>query len=342
MLAAFPFVQGSQVQLLAAVLVLGVFSGAAAGVSYALATRQGDGGAATVGVALGYVSSAPVVLAIEAGWRIGPACPWRKLLLLYSCTAAITCAALAAAASIIRRQQQEELAAALGMEQPLLDEAGRGRQAWLVEGSTASAMPAAAAGTSSQPAGHDALAAAELEDASSASRLPARAQPALLRSLWPAALSLGLSVGTSMLLFPLFTRFRSTGALGDMMLPVALFWVRAFADIAGRLLPKLCCAPPPAPRTLLTLAVARLLLLPLPMLRIAGLLPTALQSDGLLMAYVALQWLGSGAVNAWAFLLVPRMVASELAVQAAGVMTLVFNCACLGGLLLAVPLQLVL
>lgn len=313
-------------------LVLGVLSGAAASVSFALATRQGDGGAATVAVALGYVSSGPVVLAIEAGWRIGPTCPWHKLLLLYCCTAAITAAALAAAASIVRRQQEEELAGASGAEQPLLEEAPpeeavRGGAAWLEEGPSASAL---------QKAGP---AAAELEGTSAASRPPTRAQTALLRSLWPVALALSVSVGTSMLLFPLFTRFRSAGALGDMMLPVVLFWVRAFADIGGRLLPKLVRGPPPSPRALLSLAVARLLLLPLPLWRIAGSLPAPLQSDGLLMGYVAVQWLGSGAVSAWSFLLVPRMVAPELAVQAAGVMTLVFNCACLGGLLLAVPLQ---
>lgn len=330
-LLAFPFVQGHLLCLLGAVVALGVFSAAAAGSSYQLATQQDDGGSATVAVALGYVSSAPVVLLVEAGWRIGPLCPWHKVLVLYATVAAITAAALAAAMAIVRRQQpaQEPLV------EPLLHEWAQPEvHAWLAEGIAASSTAAAAAGARSNHVAVDDDDDSVLLDGGDA----AGVQRTLLTTLWPAAASLSISIATSMLLFPLFPHFRSSGAVGHTMLPVVLFWVRALADIAGRLLPKLASGPPPA-AAVLSVAALRLLLLPLPLLRIAGHLPAPLQSDWLLVAFVAAQWLAGGAVNVWAFLLLPRLVPAHLGPRAASVMTLTFNTSCLAGLLLAIPVQ---
>jgi hypothetical protein len=341
-LAAFPYAQGSMHHMLAAVSLLGIFSAAAAGSSYSIATQQGDDGNASVAVALGYVSPAPVVLLVESLWHMGSG-PWVMQLTLYWTVATVCAAALVAAVALARRQQRQEHAplkqppvAALeaSLETPMLEWNDR----WMAEGTTGAGTPAATAGGMS-PRHASTWCDDSLTDVDVMLDGSSMTGVAGMAGIWPAALALGLSVTTSMCLFPLFTRFRSSGALGDAMLPVWLFWMKAAADIVGRVLPKVLCGPPPRACVLVLLAVLRVLLLPLALLHIVGGLGSLLQSDWLLVAYVALQWLASGAVDSWAFQILPRLVPpAQLGTQAAS-LTLVFNTSCLLGLLLAIPVQ---
>ena len=67
---------------------------------------------------------------------------------------------------------------------------------------------------------------------------------ATARAVAPLALSLGSSVGGSVMLFPLFTVVRSSGRLG-CMLPQALFAARMLADVLSRIAARLRLPPLP-------------------------------------------------------------------------------------------------
>ena len=308
-LAAFPHLQGSLVQVLSAVAALGIASSIAFGTSYQLVSSHGS--SSTVGLTIGYVCSPPLVLLIEAALRLGPRCQWHEMRRLYGLVAAVPAAGLAVAvALLLQRRNADQQAQQLQprhREQQLAD----GREPLLQSASESGEFSVLLDGG---------------DGGSSVSVLAA----------WPAAASLALSVACSMFLFPFFTHFTSAGQFG-MLLPVVLFWVRCFADILGRLLPK-ALPHPPAPPLLLGLAALRLALLPLPLMYIHGSLP-ALRNDFLLAAYVALQWLLSGAINAWSYLSVPRLVPPSLAGPAAALISVTFNVACLAGLLLAIPFE---
>ena len=88
--------------------------------------------------------------------------------------------------------------------------------------------------------------------------------------------------------------------------------------------------------TLLFLAVLKVATVPLAFLYLAGDLP---QSDLAAAGYVALQWLLSGLITTGAMTLAPRLVSEPLARPAATLMSLYFLAACLGGVLLAIPLK---
>lgn len=312
MLAAFPHLQGSLVQVLGAVAALGVTSSIAFGTSYQMVS--GYGSSSTVGLTIGYVCSPPLVLLIEAALRLGPRCQWHEMRRLYGLVAAVPAGGLAVAVALLLqrrnadqcqhqqlqpRHREQQLA---DSREPLLQSASEsGELSVLLDGG----------GDAGGGSGSGVFA------------------------VWPAAASLALSIACSMFLFPFFTHFTSAGQLG-MLLPVVLFWVRCFADILGRLLPK--ALPCPTPSLLLALAALRLALLPLALMYIHGSLP-ALHNDFLLAAYIALQWLLSGAINAWSYLSVPRLVPPSLAAPAAAVISVTFNVACLAGLLLAIPFE---
>ncbi|KAL4452253.1 hypothetical protein ABPG75_007915 [Micractinium tetrahymenae] len=389
-LAALPLpaIQASLPRLLAAVAALGVASSVAFGCSYQLAGRCEP--SATVALTLGFVSSAPLVLVLEAALRLGPCCSAQQAAALYEAAAVVAGAGLAAALAVARQQrsysrQRLRLGASVALslprlQQPLLEtgqaaadpeaaapagglanhpdgngeEAATARTAEPALGSQAggssewapllrtgageaaidvgmSALSAAASPLARQLSGtSDDLLSNAAPDGSASSA------PATLAAVWPAAAALSLGVGASMFLFPFLTQLppRQLGA----MLPVVLFWTRCFADIAGRLLPRLCGGlGPPGRHALLALALLRVATLPLPLLYIAGRLPAFCYSDWLLVAYVAAMWLSSGALNVYAYLLVPRLVPPALTRRATSVMTLSFNAACLAGLLAAVP-----
>ena len=263
-----------------------------------------------MGLTIGYVCSPPLVLLIEAALRLGPRCQWHEMRRLYGLVAAVSAAGLAMAVALLLQRRNAGQQQPRHREQQLAD----GREPLLLSTSESGELSVLLDG------GDDG-------GGSSSSSVFAA---------WPAAASLALSVACSMFLFPFFTHFTSAGQFG-MLLPVVLFWVRCFADILGRLLPK-ALPHPPAPPLLLGLAALRLALLPLPLMYIHGSLP-ALRNDVLLAAYVALQWLLSGAINAWSYLSVPRLVPPSLAGPAAALISVTFNVACLAGLLLAIPFE---
>lgn len=354
-------------------------SSVAFGCSYQLAGRCGEG--ATLALTLGFVSSAPLVLALEAALRLGPCCTATEAAALYEAAAALAGGGLAAALAVARRQrsysqQRLQLGAAATLslpllQQPLLEaglpeaEADAAAEAGSVHGALGrrwagpepvpgGGVPAcqewapllsAGAGEAAIDMGMSVLSAAppplsrQLSGTSDdllGDTAPEGSAGAALAGVWPAAASLALGVGTSMFLFPFLTQLPSR-ELGPM-LPVVLFWTRCFADIAGRLLPRLCGGlGAPGGSALLALAGLRAASLPLPLLYIAGRLPAVCRSDWLLVGYVAAMWLSSGALNVYAYLLVPRLVPPGLIRRATSVMTLSFNSACLAGLLVAVP-----
>jgi hypothetical protein len=310
-----PFLQGSLLNLLTAASLMGVLSAAAAGISYQLATQHADGESATVAVSLGFVSSAPLVLLVEMALGIGPRAPPHKLPALYGAMGALCLAAMAAAVTVVLRQHRHPRQQEYGghLEAPLL----------LDEGSLVDEQVQ--------------ITSVPDQDASLAGTYSA--MHLLLTALWPAAAAVGINICVSQLLFPFFTHFRSSGALGDCMLPMVLFWCRAFSDIVGRLMPRSVLRGPPLASVVLALAILRLTLLPFPLLRIAGLLPPALQSDWLLAVYIAGQWLIGGAVHVSSFLLIPRLVNPRQAPHASSVLTLTFNACCLLGILLAIPVN---
>ena len=311
-LAAFPHLQDSLAQVLGAVAALGITSSIAFGTSYQLVS--GYGSSSTVGLTIGYVCSPPLVLLFEAALRLGPRCQWHEMRRLYGLVAAVPAVGLAVAVALLlqrrkadqRRQQQAQQLQPRHREQQLADSQEPLLQSASESGELSVLLDGGDGGGSGT-----------------------------VFAVWPAAASLALSIACSMFLFPFFTHFTSAGQFG-MLLPVVLFWVRCFADILGRLLPK--ALPQPAPPLLLGLAALRLALLPLALMYIHGSLP-ALHSDFLLAAYVALQWLLSGAINAWSYLSVPRLVPPSLAAPAAAVISVTFNVACLAGLLLAIPFE---
>lgn len=373
-----PAIQTSLPRLLAAVAALGVVSSIAFGCSFQLAGRCQEG--ATVALTLGFVSSAPLVLALEAALRLGPCCSARQAAALYEAAAAVAGSGLVAALAVARRQrtysrQRLALGAAAALSLPRLQQP-------LLATDLPAPEPAAAAEAGGRPGALDRIAAGAGPGASLAAAHPdwapllhsgageaaidvgmsvlsGGASPlarqlsgtsdellsdvaldgsggAALGAVWPAAASLALGVGCSMFLFPFLTQLPPRELGG--MLPVVLFWTRCFADIAGRLLPRLCGGlAPPGARTLLALAALRAASLPLPLLYIAGRLPAFCYSDWLLVAYVAAMWLSSGALNVYAYLLLPRLVPPTLTRRATSVMTLSFNAACLAGLLAAIP-----
>ncbi len=376
-----PAIQESLPRLLAAVAALGVASSVAFGCSYQLAGRSEDG--ATVALTLGFVSSAPLVLALEAALRLGPCCSAEEAATLYEAAAAVAGSGLVAALTVARRQRsfsRQRLvlgaAAALSLprlQQPLLAagrpeleaeaaaEAGSGSGA--LDRSGTGAAPGAShegshpswapllhtgAGEAAIDVGMSALSRAAspltrqlsgTSDEPLSDVAPAGSGGEELAAVWPAAAALALGVGASMFLFPFLTQLPPR-ELGKM-LPVVLFWTRCFADIAGRLLPRLFGGlAPPGARALLTLAALRAASLPLPLLYAAGRLPAYCYSDWLLVAYVAAMWLSSGALSVYSYLLVPRLVGPALIRRATSVMTLTFNAACLAGLLAAIPFSL--
>ncbi|KAF8063664.1 hypothetical protein HT031_003519 [Scenedesmus sp. PABB004] len=198
------------------------------------------------------------------------------------------------------------------------------------------------------------------------------AQLRLGAALWPAVVGLGLSVWSSMVAFPFFTFVPRSGALGER-LPQVLFYSRLLGDVGGRLVPvpglhlasgRAVAAAGAAK------ACALLLLLP------ALLSPRIVGGDWALSALVFAYWVSSGAINTAALLAAPRLAVAAAAsagggrrllglpaldggeadvpwhdakargisgagvrARAGGLMALVFQASCLGGLLAAWALQ---
>uniref|UniRef100_A0A383VLG1 Uncharacterized protein n=1 Tax=Tetradesmus obliquus TaxID=3088 RepID=A0A383VLG1_TETOB len=177
-------------------------------------------------------------------------------------------------------------------------------------------------------------------------------------SIWPAALGLLLSVGSSMLAFPFFTFVPHSGAFGER-LPQVLFYARLAGDICGRLAPHWLHLRSSAAVLAAGAAKAALLALLVP----AMLRPQLVGGDTQLALLIAANWWMSGYINTGAYLLAPKLAAQAAAAgrfqrpgsssskgsggggsasvkaRAGGIMALAFQMSCFAGLLGAWALQ---
>eukprot|EP00887_Chlorella_sp_A99_P003865 scaffold11.g3865.t1 len=307
----------------------------------------------TAALALGSVAGSPLVLVAEAALRLGPRAALQPMTALFALMAGVCLGGLGGTWVVLRELRRAEAEGGAG-EGSSAAEQGRalGGGAGAVEGLASGGSgleqrlleaeggpdgaAAAAAGGSLGAEGVWGEGGLRVPGTAGAEEEPTDARRASLWPAWPAAAALALSVGASQLLFPFIPFARSApGGLGPL-LPQArvLFWSRCLCDAGARLLAR--ATPLESSCSLLALACARAALAPLGIAYVALRLP---QSDAAAVAYVALQWLLSGYVNACCLMLGPRLVAGSLARPAASAMSLVFQCACVAGLLAALPLQ---
>ncbi|KAK9846537.1 hypothetical protein WJX81_006206 [Elliptochloris bilobata] len=347
---AAPPLPASPAVLLAATAVQGACGGVALGASYALAALAASS-APTFALTVGYVASGPLVLLLEVAQRLGPQPTAGQVYALFALSAAGTLAGTVAAASLHARQR--------GWRAPYALDARRARSPLPYEGASQGGNP--------KPGEAAALLIPVMRRASSGSadssdsaawarsvQLPCvRAAPrgrggspaaatapsgwaanqGLMRALAPAASSLALNVGTSVLVFPYFTYVESSGLLGAL-LPQALFGVRVVADIVGRLLP---ISPLLASRQRLVAAsVAKLGAALLFLVHIAlGRARPWWRSDVAALLFVAGFWTASGLLSAAAYVGAQAWAPPGSGGRAGGFMALAFQVACLVALLAA-------
>ncbi|KAG2500340.1 hypothetical protein HYH03_001915 [Edaphochlamys debaryana] len=150
----------------------------------------------------------------------------------------------------------------------------------------------------------------------------------------PACISISISVGTSMLIFPFFTYMRSTGLMG-VRFPQVLFYIRLTGDILGRMVPRrMQCT---TVRGLMFWAFVKLAMVPL----LFGCIyvPHLTGGDVAACVVVALFWVLSGYLNTCSYLVAPTLVPPNQKGRASGLMTVAFQSACFGALLLAALVQ---
>eukprot|EP00892_Ulva_mutabilis_P004020 jgi/Ulvmu1/1990/UM012_0152.1 len=154
------------------------------------------------------------------------------------------------------------------------------------------------------------------------------------KAVAPLAISLGSSVGVTVMLFPLFTVVRSSGLLGSM-LPQALFAACMLPDILGRILAR---------RGLPSLATVEVLSA-IKFVSLAPALaylwfPTALLSDLGVIAFVVAHWLLNGLIGAWTYMLLPQAVPDPQAAALGGaIMSTAFQAFSISGLGAALLLE---
>ncbi|GIM13312.1 hypothetical protein Vretimale_16452 [Volvox reticuliferus] len=156
----------------------------------------------------------------------------------------------------------------------------------------------------------------------------------LIARIFPAAICISISVGTSMLIFPFFTYMTSTGLLGERLAQV-LFYIRLVGDILGRVVPRRMQAT--TVRKLMFWAVVKLAMVPL----LFGCIftPHLVGGDITSMVVVALFWVLSGYLNTCSYLVAPTLVPPGQKSRASGLMTVAFQSACFGALMLAFAVQ---
>lgn len=153
--------------------------------------------------------------------------------------------------------------------------------------------------------------------------------------IWPALTSISIQSGISLTLFPFFTYVPSSGYLGDSF-PKVLFFSRIFADVFGRILPRVRVLSPTSIWPILVVALVKVVAEPLFFLYIKS--PASWHSDIAILIYVSLMWMGSGFVNTGANMLAPRMVPNELRSTAAALMAIFYQIGHFVGLILATVL----
>lgn len=117
--------------------------------------------------------------------------------------------------------------------------------------------------------------------------------------------------------------------------PQVLFYVRLIGDIAGRMVPRRLQAT--TARGLLLWAAFKMALVPL----LFGCIftPEATGGDAVAVAVVALFWVLSGYLNTCSYIVAPTLVPLGQKPRASGLMTIAFQSACFGALLLAYWVQ---
>lgn len=154
---------------------------------------------------------------------------------------------------------------------------------------------------------------------------------------WPALVSISIQSGIALTLFPFFTYVPSSGYLGEN-LPKVLFFSRIFADVFGRVLPRVYMLSPTSIWPILVVALLKIVAEPLFFLYIKS--PATWHSDVFMVVYVSLMWMGSGFVNTGANMLAPRMVPNDQRSTAAALMAIFYQIGHFVGLIVATVLAL--
>lgn len=144
----------------------------------------------------------------------------------------------------------------------------------------------------------------------------------VIREAFPALMAIGIQSGVALTLFPFFTYIPSSGLIEPRILPTILFWIRVFADIAGRLSARVLC--PSSSSILVVVAFAKLASEPLFFLYIK-LSPGWFYGDAMVALYVSMLWFCSGWLNSAANMVGPKLVPVEHRSQAAGLMALTYQ-----------------
>lgn len=153
----------------------------------------------------------------------------------------------------------------------------------------------------------------------------------VMRCMWHCQLSLFISGSISLMVFPLVTYVPTSGTFGDL-LPKWLFFVRLFADLAGRLLPRARTLAVHRPIGVLIQAGLLIILTPLFYLYILF-APTWFLSDSLACVYIAVMYILNGMVNTNVYTMVPKLMRPEHKSSAAGLLAVTYQGAHVMGLI---------
>ncbi|KAL4536025.1 hypothetical protein Ndes2526A_g05574 [Nannochloris sp. 'desiccata'] len=171
----------------------------------------------------------------------------------------------------------------------------------------------------------------EIEELSSVHTLKAT-----ISDVWPALIVVGLQGGIALTLFPFFTYLPSSGWIGVEALPKALFFVRIFSDILGRILPRSRYFKPNSIRPVMIIALIKLATEPLFFFYLKS--NPKWHSDIAAVVYIAFMWSAGGYVNTTAYMVAPRMVRPQFKGTAAGLMAMTYQLGHFIGLALAAVL----
>ncbi|KAK9865209.1 hypothetical protein WJX84_011196 [Apatococcus fuscideae] len=161
----------------------------------------------------------------------------------------------------------------------------------------------------------------------------------VLGRLWPVMTAIFLAGTFPILIFPFFTYIESSGLIGES-LPKVIFFVRLFADITGRMLPRMQRLAIESTFGLMALALAVTASIPLFFLYLKA--PEAWLNDGIVIGYVIITWLACGYLNTSTFITAPKLVSPKQKSQAAGLMAVSYQSSHCAGLGMAVLLSYVL
>ncbi|KAI7843994.1 hypothetical protein COHA_002532 [Chlorella ohadii] len=191
--------------------------------------------------------------------------------------------------------------------------------------SPALAAPACPGGAAIAAAAGDGTAAGE--GGSSSAEVSATWQT--LRLIWAPMAALSLSSTVALTLFPFFTYVPTSGLLGES-LPKVIFFVRIFADVLGRFLPRLSFLTAHSPLTPLLVSAIKALGVPIMLLYLKS--PDWMHSDVAAVIFICVLWLMGGYINTMSNMLAPRLAPAHLKSNAAGMMALAYQVAHFVGL----------